>query len=311
MTAITDRIERELGIPGLASLLADRLEPSDLQSLLLDVYRRFAAKREVGSVLSDYSTNRFVRPSLIAPAAYIEWDRLALEQLPPGFEAVELSPVCPLGAVSAIAGLAQDRVLSTSRNVEVVSDSTNVLALEAATRRRKSRSAAPIHLAASHRLLRTQHYNDPKLSAHFRVFSLGSAGRDRGDARFELEAIAQHIGFYVKAMRAFVGRHLPLVLTLTVLTDNAQLRAGAEQLLERFGQELRDVEASFDPDRTAGRDYYRTLCFGIVGRNAAGKPIHLVDGGGVDWTQKLLSDAKERFVISGVGSDRVCTMREQ
>ncbi|MFL5613981.1 MAG: hypothetical protein ACJ796_10010 [Gemmatimonadaceae bacterium] len=309
MTTITDRVERELRIPGLASLLAERLEPSDLQSLLLDVYRRKAAKRATGDVLSDYSTNRFVRPSAIPPAHYLDWDRVALSQLPPDFEAIELSPVCPLGTTSALSGLGQGRVLTTTRNTEVVSDSTNVLALEAATRRRKSRSSAPTHLAASHRLLRTQHYDNPKLSAHFRVFSLCSAGRDRGDARFEIEAIAQHVAFYVKAARAFVGRLLPLRVTLTVLSENAALRAGAEQLLDRFRNELGEIEAAFDPDRTAGREYYRTLCFGIAARDDAGQPIHLVDGGCVDWTQKLLSDVKERLVISGVGSDRVCTMR--
>lgn len=308
MTTITDRVERELGIPGLASLLAERLEPSDLQSLLLDVYRRFAARRDAGAVLSDYSTNRFVHPSVIPPSTYVEWDRVALERLPAGFEAVELSPVCPLGTVSTLAGLAQDRVLATSRNTEVVSDSTNVLALEVATRRRQSRSQAPIHLAASHRLLRTQHYGDPKLSAHFRVFSLCSAGRDRGDARFELEAIAQHVEFYVTAMRAFVSERLALRVTLTLLTDKPTITSAAAQLLDRF-RTLGDLDAAFDPERTAGREYYRTICFGIIAYDEAGKPIHLVDGGCVDWTQKLLSDAKERLVISGVGSDRVCTMR--
>ncbi|MFN8418836.1 MAG: hypothetical protein U0528_06290 [Anaerolineae bacterium] len=30
------------------------------------------------------------------------------------------------------------------------------------------------------------------------------------------------------------------------------------------------------------------------------------DGGAVDWTQKLLSNAKERCVIGGIGSERVC-----
>ena len=36
---------------------------------------------------------------------------------------------------------------------------------------------------------------------------------------------------------------------------------------------------------------------------------HLADGGVVDWTQQLLSNAKERLVISGIGSDRVCKLK--
>jgi hypothetical protein len=34
--------------------------------------------------------------------------------------------------------------------------------------------------------------------------------------------------------------------------------------------------------------------------------LELVDGGSVNWTQKLLSNAKERLVISGIGSERLC-----
>ena len=33
---IVERIEREAGVPGLVSLLAERLRPTDLQSLLLE-----------------------------------------------------------------------------------------------------------------------------------------------------------------------------------------------------------------------------------------------------------------------------------
>src|SRR5437867_6201928 len=168
MTEIIDRIERELGVPGVAALLAERLEPTDLQSLLLDVYRRIAARRQPAAVLADYAANRFVRPSSISPAQLLAWDTLASSLLPPECELVELSPVCPLGACSVVADIGQDRSIATIRNTEVVSDSTNVLALEAACRRRDllpagPRSTSPVHLAASHRLVRGQRYRDPKL----------------------------------------------------------------------------------------------------------------------------------------------------
>jgi hypothetical protein len=35
--------------------------------------------------------------------------------------------------------------------------------------------------------------------------------------------------------------------------------------------------------------------------------LELVDGGSVNWTQQFLSNAKERLVISGIGSERLCT----
>jgi hypothetical protein len=315
MTTIVDRIERELGIPGLASTLAERLEPSDLQSLLLEVYRRLVERRQSGALLTDYETNRFVRLSTIAPAAYNEWERIALGALPADCEALDLSPVCPLGASAAMAGLAQDWVLSTIRNTEVVSDSTNVLALEAAMRRRafrrkEPRSADVVHLAASHRLLRTRVYSDPRLAAHFKVFSLCSAGRDRGGFTFETEALALHIAFYLRALRAYLGASPPLRVLITPLSSGNVPLAAAEALVARVRENTEGVESVLHPERTAGRSYYRSLCFWIYAPNDTGEPTQLVDGGCVDWTQRLLSDGKERLVISGLGSDRVCAMRQ-
>jgi len=311
MTAIIERIERELGVPGIATLLAERLEPADLQSLLLDVYTRLAARRPASSVLSDYTANRFVRPSRFHPTQFLEWDRVAFSMLPPEFEALELSPVCPLGTASIIAELAQDWALSTIRNTEVVSDSTNVLALEATLRRRalkrdNPRSATPVHLAASHRLLRARKYDDPRLSSHFRVFSLCSAGRDSGGFRFEADTIFAHITFYIGSLRAFVGPTLALRVSLTALDTNAA--ATLDLTAARIRGAFADVVVALDPDRTAARNYYRGVCFGITTDNRTGEQRHLVDGGRVDWTQRLLGDAKERLVISGVGSDRICDL---
>jgi len=211
-------------------------------------------------------------------------------------------------------GLSQDRVVSTIRNTEVVADSTNVLALEAAIRRRAhkaaaARSSSPVHLAASHRLLRAQHYDNPKLSAHFKVFSLCSAGRDRGAYGFEADTLGIHITVYLAAVRAFLGSSPRLRVLLTVLDPSSVLADVADALLERVRTQFPDVDVAFHPTRTMGRGYYRTLCFWIHADLGAAEPLHLVDGGAVDWTQKLLSDAKERLVISGIGSDRICGLR--
>ena len=316
MTSITDRIERELGVPGIASLLAERLEPTDLQSLLLDVYRRVAKRRPVTSMLADYQTNRFVRPSTFSPVELLDWERVAFSVLPNEFNGIDLSPVCPLGVSTMIGGLAQNRAVTTIRNTEVISDSTNVLALEAAIRRRARKrkaatSDAPVHLAASHRLLRAQHYDNPKLSSHFKIFSLCSAGRDRGSYGFDIDTLGIHIATYLAAVRAFLGSSIHLRVLLTVLDPSPLLARSAEALLERLRRESPGVDAAFEPTRTVGLAYYRTLCFWIYGALGAEKSVQLADGGCVDWTQRLLSDAKERLVISGIGSDRVCGLRRE
>ena len=137
MSKTTERIERELGIKGLTVLLAEQLAPTDLQSLLLEVYRLKAEQRSPAALLADYESNRFVRPSSVSPERLAEWERVALASLPDGFEALALAPVSPLGTSSAVGLVDQNRVVSTIRNSEVVSDSTNVLALECAVRRRK------------------------------------------------------------------------------------------------------------------------------------------------------------------------------
>jgi hypothetical protein len=47
---ILHRIEREAGVPGLVDVLAERLAPADLSSLLLEVFRRRAATRVTNSL---------------------------------------------------------------------------------------------------------------------------------------------------------------------------------------------------------------------------------------------------------------------
>jgi hypothetical protein len=311
MSKIVERIERKLGVPGLVALLSERVEPTDLQSVLLEVYRQRALRRSPSDVLSDYEANRFVRPAASAPSRLHDWERVAFSQLPPEFELLALSPVCPLGTNSVVATVDQNWAVSTIRNTEVVSDSSNVLALECAVQRRQllraqPKSTAQVHLAASHRLLRAQRYKDPRLLSHFCALALCSAGRDVGSLQFELQAFSLHTRFYVRSLRAFVGSGVPLRLSVSDFAPQARKAAITSQLIEPLENELA-IDGGFDSQRTSGRGYYRDLCFRIQAMSPSGRWRELVDGGSVDWTQKLLSNSKERLVISGIGSERVCT----
>jgi hypothetical protein len=312
MNKIVERIERQAGTPGLASILAGRLSPTDLQSLLLEVYRMRAAGLQPSDVLADYEANRFARPSAASPVRLSRWEQTALAQLPPEFEALALSPVCPLGTNSAVASVDQNWAVVTARNTEVVSDSTNVLALECALRRREHLRAAPksfeaVHLAASHRLLRAQRYEGPGLLAHFQSFALCSAGRDRGNLGFELFALGLHIRFYASAVRAFLNADVPIVVAVSDFAVNPRVDLIESRLLAPLRAEFDNADFAFEPGRTGGRGYYRDVCFKLHATNASGRRLELVDGGSVDWTQRLLSNAKERLVISGIGSERLCT----
>jgi hypothetical protein len=312
MNKIIERIESQAGITGLVSILAEKLSPTDLQSLLLEVYRVRSQRIRPSTVLSDFESNRFVRPSAVSPVSLLQWEQIAFSHLPSDFEPLSLAPVCPFGTNSVVAPVDQNLTVTTSRNTEVVSDSTNVLALECAIRRRELCRADPksfdsVHLAANHRLLRAQKYQDPNSIPHFSAFALCSAGKDQGNLQFELSTLAVHIRFYLRALRAFLGARVPLHLSVTDLNLNPRNELIETQLLSALRLEFEGVECILDPQRTKGRGYYLDLCFHIHATDSSEKQLELVDGGSVNWTQKFLNSAKERLIISGIGSERLCS----
>jgi hypothetical protein len=311
---IINRIERDAGVPGLAQILSDRLAPTDLQSLLLEVYARRAKTRDPKALLDDHVSNRFTRPSTSNPTPLLEWDRVAFSTLPKVFRPIELSPVCPLGTASVLSPISQDWTVSTIRNTEVVADSTNVLAIECAVRRREQKNfssgqATSVHLATSHRLLRGQKISiSPGVLQHFRLFSLCSAGRDSGNLRFETETICLHVGFFLTAFKKFLGSKTPLRVTVSDFGSNAPRAVVQSDVVDKLQSSHKGVRIGFDQNRKQGRGYYGELCFKIFATGSTGREHELVDGGDVNWTQSLLNNAKERLVISGCGSERLCEL---
>lgn len=309
---IIERIERDAGVPHLADILSDRIAPTDLQSLLLEVYARRARRRDPKVLLEDHVSNRFTRPSAQDPTRLLEWDRVAFSKLPKVFRPVELSPVCPLGTASVLSPISQDWIVSTTRNTEVVADSTNVLAIECAVRRREQRSfseghADLVHLATSHRLLRGQKISPRSgVLQHFRLLSLCSAGRDSGNLRFETEALRLHIAFFITAFNKFLGSETSLRVAISDFGSQAPRSVIQSEVIDKLQSSHAGLKIGFDQNRKQGRGYYGELCFKIFATPSTGKEQELVDGGDVNWTQKLLNNAKERLVISGCGSERVC-----
>jgi hypothetical protein len=311
--AILRRIERESGVPELVSVLAERLSPADLASLLLEVYERRAASRAPRDLLADHAGNRFCRASVVDARALAEWGRVAFAALPRDFDVVELSPLAPLGACSVVASVSQHKVVSTARGVEVLSDGSNVLALECALRRRaarRTRDDTPVRLAASARVVRAQRFDGARSFAHFRLFHLCSAGRDAGSSRFAIDALVEHVGIQLRALRAFLGDAAPLRVALTVLGAHETRDPWTERVIGRLLRDHAGVEVGLDPERESGRGYYRSVCFKVFAR-VAGEWLEVGDGGDVDWTAQLLNDRRERLFISGVGSERVAALPKE
>lgn len=121
--------------------LESGLARTDLTTLLMSVARARARQVRPAELLRRWTEDRFVRPSAVDPRRLSVVEARLWQMLPDRFVGVELSPVAPLGTVSALghAPVDQHRVVSTIRGTEVVSDSTNALAIEAAARRRAQR----------------------------------------------------------------------------------------------------------------------------------------------------------------------------
>jgi hypothetical protein len=278
--------------------LAGGLAGTELQSMLLEVMRRRARARTPADVLAQYQRDRFTGPAAIDQRAAVAIDCHLLAGAD-GFEALELSPVAPLGVCSTMAPTDQHRVLSALRGTEVVSDPTNVLALECATRMR--RAAGAVHLATSQRVVRAQPPPKfPGASQHFRLFALGSGGVEAKDHAFTVETIARH----VRALTAGLDR--------------------LEQHGYAFGARRVDVLAT--PERAALGD--RVAAALGVGIETARRPlahayysgglrymywvtapdgaeVPLGDGGAFDWLARLLSNRRAVYVASGLGAQLV------
>jgi len=314
MSRVLDRITRQHG-PGLLDALAEQLSTSDLQSLLLEVARCRAGRVRTAALLRAQSHSRFTRPSQADPRDLAALDLFAWERLPAGFEVVELSPVAPLGACSVLAPVDQNRVVSTTRTLEVVADSTTVLALECALRRRQQarRSLEPVRLCSSHRQLRAQQFDDPRFFAHFRMLALASAGRTRGGARFEAAALREHANFHLGLLLALRDRghtleDLELGLTILEPRFGEALRSDVLEPLATDFPQVRCVvdDPAAHPGRAA---YYSAACFRVGATRRGGSRVAiLVDGGSLGWTRTLLSDDKERLVTSAVGTELLCTL---
>ena len=302
-----DRIVREHHDEELLDALGVRMSGSDLTAVMLDVMRRRVAGRTPAQVLAQYERDRFVRPAAADARRIVALEALAFDVLCPPFEPVAIAPLAPFGTHSAIAGVHQNRVVTTTRGNEVTADPTNVLALEAAVRRRRllaldPRSGEVVHLACVDRVVRAQRFEGPRSFAHFSLLGLVSAGRDSGSRTFERGSMALHI----KRLVALCQRsaHRPVRVRVTDFGGHCE-----EVLDHLVTMQLTDgVEITRWPDRTAARGYYPDLCLNVSVVERDGTEVELGDGGLVDWTRSLVGSDKERLMISGLSLERLALL---
>ncbi|RAP73627.1 hypothetical protein [Paenibacillus montanisoli] len=300
------RILGELGQDGLIETLAERLSGSDFNTLLLEVFRRRAARRSPVELLRSYKENRFVKPAVVDPLALkqLEIDLLRIAKRH-AFEPVQLSPVAPLGSCSAIAPADQNKIISALRGTEVVADVTNLIALHIADgiKSGKLRNEPDLlRYCTTHRHVRAQKFPDaPGFLPHFGLYAMVTAGRDGGSYSFEIQALWEHISVYRDMFQTQFGAGIEIILNARPgYPDGEELLARTVRFLAEQAPELA-VTVNPEPN---GNAYYKGLQFTI--KTTIGGQVHYIgDGGYVDWTQQLLGGKKERMLISAIGLDRL------
>ncbi len=245
---IVKRIGREAGRPELIDstieLLAENLSGSDFHSLLLLIL-----KRRIGRLKAfDLSRASAVTAACSLDARLLNRLEAVAQAAVPQFKAVELSPLSPLGAVSLLTGLDQANVLSTVRAFECASDPTIGMALECARLRRNiSERKAVLRLCASQRVVRFPLPQNPAFTAHFKLFSLVSSGRDSGSFAFETDALQEHIEGYIALLsglkeEGFAFENVLVEISDTRVVELLCLQAGLDR--EEIRAEVRARDAA-------------------------------------------------------------------
>ena len=287
---------REGFSPDTWEALASGLPASRLWSMLLGVLEARAAHRTAARVCEQWSSDRFVQPCYVDQRSLHDVDGHLLAAAT-AFEAVELSPLAPLGVCSSIALASQNKIVSTTRGTEVVSDPTNVLALECARRLQKD-GGMHVRLASSHRCVRAQAVpKQPGFAAHFRMFCLASAGHERENREFLAGALVEHINTHLAALDR-LGQH-------GYATQDKRVRLLATKVNAQLAERVASSVNADVRHQLLQHPYYDGIRFMIDVRVGDGREIPLIDGGAFDWMRKLCSNNKLTFVASGMGSQLI------
>jgi hypothetical protein len=302
---IVRKILDRIGQSDLLSKLGGNLSGTELNSLLLEVLRQQTLKCSASQLLNHYQTNRFVKP---ADINVLELKRIELDLLNifqgSSFEPLELSPVTVLGACSVVAPADQNKILSALRGTEVLADATNAIALHVSDlKKRKAWNpktpGEQLRFATIQRHVRTQTIAGKGFTPHFRIGCLVSAGLDTGSFSFEKRALLEHVQVMQKVF--FEYYHVDELsfrfLCRKGYPDPLRLAKDVKEfIIQHYPGIIADIVES--PERDI--EYYKGLQY-KVDIKVKGTIYEIGDGGFVDWTQQLLQNRKERFLITGFG----------
>ena len=308
MNNISSLVAKKTGYPDLLDDLSKKLSASELNSLLLEVFRLRAKKITPTELLRQFEKNRFAQPSEVDTIYFNEFELRCLKLAKTkGFSPITLSPLAPFGTCSAVAFVDQNNIVTASRGTEVVSDATNIFAMLIAKELKKKRDPGLIKYATTHRHVRGQALSNPAFTPHFGIFCLATGGHDTGSFSFELEQLLDHITTHLSVYsNEFDLKKEKLLLKIFPKEENEVFHQKVKDMLKRINDAIIvQMEKEVNPG-----EYYKLVQFKFfIERN--GQEINLSDGGFVDWTQKLIPNKKHRLIISGIGTELVYKMNRK
>jgi hypothetical protein len=304
-------IEQKVGIPGLAALLAERLSGSELNSLLLEVFSERLKDTPPEVLLKQYQANRFVQPADTDMVRGLHLELRTLEFLRGcAFQPIELSPAAQLGSCSIMGTVSQDKIISATRNTEILADATNSMALHIAALKKSGRRPVVkgagiavreeevLRFCTVHRHLRTQQLKEKGHTPHFKIGCMVTAGRDSGDYRFEATHLSEHLRTLDHLLREVLG-----IKRLRIKLQKRDGYPNPDRLLQTVADQLKKEQSALaitTEEPATGNNYYKGIQFKVI-IEMGDREVEIADGGFVDWTQKLLGNHKERLLISGFG----------
>ncbi|MDF2692855.1 MAG: hypothetical protein K0S65_1238 [Labilithrix sp.] len=133
-----------------------------------------------------------------------------------------------------------------------------------------------------------------------------------GDAQKLARAARAHVPGSTEATLQNAGLELPravddLVGAVEAFALAKPLRVRAERLVEDVGaplaRERPDVQVVYDLGRLQGLGYYAGPFVQLVVRRDDGLEIPIGDGGALPWIGAMLSDRRERTIVTGMGAE--------
>ena len=305
MNKIFEKICSKLSREKFIEEIATQLPGTEFNSLLLEIFRQRSETITPAQLLKEFEKNRFVQP---AQADTIKSRELELDWLKyadsRGFAALTLSPVAPFASCAAVGTVNQNKVLSSLKGTEVVSDVTNLMALKVAVDcKGETNKNREVKYCTVHRHLRTQYFDNPNFSAHFSLFGMVTGGFDKGSYTFEIKHLNEHIAIILALLKrsfALTGMYVKFYLK----SENEQLT----NLLHHPDNVWSTMPCEFIIDLE--NKYYQAVQFKLFSR-INNEEINIADGGLVDWTQKMIGNKKQRLLISGVGLELMQRLIQQ